>query len=148
MPDRTVRVRSGTQASGQGHETAYAQIVAQRLGIAPDHVVVEQGDSGALPRGGGTGGSSSLPIAGTTIARATDAMLNEARERAADRLEVAGSDLEFGGGRFTVVGTDRSVHLFDLVERGTDPREGICGGSAEFDGENTTFPNGAYVCEV
>jgi len=148
MPDRTVRVRSGTQASGQGHETAYAQIVAQRLGIDPDRVVVEQGDSRTLPRGGGTGGSSSLPIAGTTITRATDAMLDAARARAADRLEVAAGDLAFGGGRFTVVGTDRSVHLFDLADGGADPRERICGGSAEFDGENTTFPNGAYVCEV
>lgn len=148
MPDRTVRVRSGTQASGQGHETAYAQIVAQRLGIAPDRVVVEQGDSRTLPRGGGTGGSSSLPIAGVTIRRATEAMLEEARGLAADRLEAAAVDVEFGKGRFTVVGTDRSVHLVDLASSGAGLGERICGGLAEFEGENTTFPNGAYVCEV
>jgi len=148
MPDRTVRVRSGTQASGQGHETAYAQIVARRLRIAPDRIVVEQGDSRALPRGGGTGGSSSLPIAGVTIRRATEAMLVEAKALAAARMETAVADLEFGAGRFTVVGTDRSVHLFDLAAPGADPRERICGGMADFDGENTTFPNGAYVCEV
>ncbi len=148
MPGGSVRVQSGTQASGQGHETAYAQIVARRLGIAPGRVVVEQGDSRALPRGGGTGGSSSLPIAAATIDRAAETMLEAARDLAADRLEAAAADLEFAAGRFTVVGTDRSVHIFDLAPPGTDPAARICGGEADFDGENTTFPNGAYVCEV
>lgn len=144
----TVLVHSGTQASGQGHETAYAQIVADRLGIAPDRVVVAQGDSRALPRGGGTGGSSSLPIAATTIRRAADAMLDEARALAADHLEAAAIDLQFEKGAFAVVGTDRSVHLFELAPRQGGDGERICGGVADFEGENTTFPNGAYVCEV
>ncbi len=148
MPDQTVVVRTGTQSSGQGHETAFAQIVSDRLEIPVDRVRVVQGDSDAIAVGSGTGGSSSLPIGATTIRRAAGEMLEKARHLAADALEAAAADLEYGGGAFRVQGTDVSIGLFDLAER-LDPEIGAgCLGEAKFEGENLTCPNGVYVCEV
>jgi carbon-monoxide dehydrogenase large subunit len=148
MPDRTVMVRTGTQSSGQGHETAFAQIVAQRLEIPMDRVRVVQGDTDAIAVGGGTGGSSSLPIAANTIRRAAGHMLDEARRQAAGALEAAAADLEYGAGVFRVTGTDISIALLDLAERLNPEIGGGCLGEAEFEGENLTCPNGVYVCEV
>ncbi len=148
MPDQTVVVRTGTQSSGQGHETAFAQIVSDRLEIPVDRVRVVQGDSDAIAVGSGTGGSSSLPIGATTIRRAAGEMLEKARHLAADALEAAAADLEYGGGVFRVQGTDVSIGLFDLAER-LDPEIGAgCLGEAKFEGENLTCPNGVYICEV
>ncbi len=148
MPDQTVVVRTGTQSSGQGHETAFAQIVSDRLEIPVDRVRVVQGDSDAIAVGSGTGGSSSLPIGATTIRRAAGEMLEKARHLAADALEAAAADLEYGGGAFRVQGTDVSIGLFDLAER-LDPEIGAgCLGEAKFEGENLTCPNGVYICEV
>ncbi len=148
MPDQTVVVRTGTQSSGQGHETAFAQIVSDRLEIPIDRVRVVQGDSDAIAVGSGTGGSSSLPIGATTIRRAAGEMLEKARHLAADALEAAAADLEYGGGVFRVQGTDVSIGLFDLAER-LDPEIGAgCLGEAKFEGENLTCPNGVYICEV
>ncbi|MCK5362612.1 MAG: molybdopterin-dependent oxidoreductase, partial [Gammaproteobacteria bacterium] len=143
-----VIVRTGTQSTGQGHETAFAQLVADRLQIPREHVRVIQGDTDAIATGGGTGGSSSLPIGATTIARATEQMLEQARELAADMLEAAAPDLEYGDGRFTITGTDVSMGLFDMAARLDDERIRTCVGESAFEGEHCTYPNGAYVCEV
>ncbi len=148
MPDRTVVVRTGTQSSGQGHETAFAQIVSDRLEIPIDRVRVVQGDTDAIAVGGGTGGSSSLPIGATTIQRAAGFMLDKARTLAADALEAAVADLEYGGGAFRVPGTDISIGLFDLAARLDPEIGGGCLGEAKFEGENLTCPNGVYICEV
>jgi len=148
LTPEAVVVRTGTQSTGQGHETAFAQLVADRLQIDREQVQVVQGDTDAIASGGGTGGSSSLPIGATTITRATEHMLEQARETASGLLEAAALDLEYGDGRFTVAGTDLSVGLFDLA-RDLDTREPrACIGEAEFEGEHGTNPNGAYVCEV
>ncbi|MCR9220659.1 MAG: xanthine dehydrogenase family protein molybdopterin-binding subunit [Alphaproteobacteria bacterium] len=155
--DGTVTVLTGVQASGQGHETAFAQLVAGRLEIPVERVRVVEGDSARIARGGGTGGSSSLPIAATTIARATDAMLDRARELAADALEAAPEDLVYGDGGFTIAGTDRRLALPDLAarlaERATAGQEGgeeaaRCAGLVDCEGETQTVPHGAYVAEV
>lgn len=146
----TVEVRTGIQSSGQGHETAFAQLVAQRLGLSVEAVNIVEGDTRTLRHGGGgTGGSSSLPIAGVTIARATEIMIDQGREKAAEMLETAPADIEFRDAGFHVVGTDKSVGLFDVAAR-MEEREGYegCAGMAQFDGEKMTVPNGAYVCEV
>ena len=147
-PDGGVTVLTGVQASGQGHETAFAQLVAARLEIPIERVRVVEGDSARLSRGGGTGGSSSLPIAATTISRATGAMLDAAREIAADALETAAADLEYGDGRFTVAGTDRSIDLAAVAARLPEEMGEGCVGVADCEGETQTVPHGAYVAEV
>jgi len=147
MPDETVAVRTGTQSSGQGHETAFAMIVAGRLGIPLDRVRVVQGDTRALGSGGGTGGSSSLPIGAATIERAAARMIDAAKQLASESLEAAAADIEYGNGRFRIAGTDVSVGLFELAPK-LETNPGGCLGEAGFEGENLTCPNGAYVCEV
>ena len=144
----SVIVRTGTQSTGQGHETAFAQLVAERLEIPYERVRVIQGDSDVIASGGGTGGSSSLPIGATTITRATAQMLEQAREVAGEMLEAAALDLEYAEGRFKVAGTDLSVGLFEVGSHldATQPRS--CLGESAFEGEHGTNPNGAYVCEV
>jgi len=148
LQGEAVIVRTGTQSAGQGHETAFALLVADRLHIPHARVRVIQGDTDAIASGGGTGGSSSLPIGATTIVRATAQMLDKAREVAADMLEAAALDLEYGDGRFTVSGTDVSVGLFDVGRRIDEGQPRSCIGESAFEGEHGTFPNGAYVCEV
>jgi len=146
--DGTVTVLTGVQASGQGHETAFAQLVAGRLEIAIERVRVVEGDSARISRGGGTGGSSSLPIAATTIARATDSMLEAARQLAGEELEAAADDLEYGDGRFTIKGADRAIDLVQLAERLPEEKAAQCAGLADAEGEFQTVPHGAYVVEV
>ncbi len=148
MPDQTVVVRTGTQSSGQGHETAFATIVSDRLEIPIHRVRVVQGDTDALATGSGTGGSSSLPIGATTIRRAAGQMLDKAKTIAAEALEAAAADLEYGGGVFRIPGTDVSIGLFDLASRLDPEIGGGCLGEARFEGENLTCPNGVYICEV
>ena len=143
-----VIVRTGTQSTGQGHETAFAQLVAGRLQIPHQQVRVVQGDTDAIASGGGTGGSSSLPIGATTIVRATEQMLEQARAVAGEMLEAAALDLDYGDGRFTVTGTDLSVGLFDVGARLDEDHSSACVGESAFEGEHATYPNGAYVCEV
>jgi carbon-monoxide dehydrogenase large subunit len=143
-----VIVRTGTQSTGQGHETGFALLVAERLHIPHERVRVIQGDSDVITRGGGTGGSSSLPIGANTIVRATEQMLDQARLVAAEMLEAAALDLTYGDGRFTVTGTDLSVGLFEVGDRIDAQPSRSCVGESAFEGEHGTFPNGAYVCEV
>jgi carbon-monoxide dehydrogenase large subunit len=146
--DGTVLVRTGTQSAGQGHETGFAQVVAGRLEIPLERVRVIQGDTELIASGGGTGGSSSLPIGATTILRATEDMLVHAGELAGEMLEAAVPDIDYAGGRFTVKGTDLSVGLFDLAPMLTEGQTRSCVGEAAFEGDEGTYPNGAYVCEV
>jgi carbon-monoxide dehydrogenase large subunit len=147
-PDGGITVLTGVQTAGQGHETAFAQLVAGQLGIAIERVRVVEGDTARIARGGGTGGSSSLPIAATTIVRATDAMLDNAKTLAADQLEAAAGDLEYGQGRFTIKGTDRSLSLVDLAAGLPEEKAGQCAGLADYEGTHQTVPHGAYVVEV
>lgn len=148
QPDGSIVVLTGIQASGQGHETAFAQLVADKLEISMDRVTVIEGDTDRIATGGGTGGSSSLPIAGVTMMKAADAFLDNARELAAEKLETAAVDLEYGQGAFTVVGTDRKATLFDIASDVPEEREHLCGGFAESDHEIQTVPHGAYIAEV
>lgn len=148
--DGRITVLTGVQASGQGHETAFARLVAERLQIDPTRIDVVEGDTQRVKTGGGTGGSSSLPIAGVTILKATDAMLDRAKELAAEQLETAAADLEYAEGGFRVVGTDRLLSLVELAAALPPPEgeERLCGGFAECDHETQTVPHGCYVAEV
>jgi carbon-monoxide dehydrogenase large subunit len=122
-----------------------AEIVAETLGIDHTRIELHQGDSDHLHRGGGTGGSGSLLVAGRAVASAARVMVETARPRAADLLECALADLDFAGGRFTVAGTDRRIALEEVAAA---LPEGGCGGDADFEGDHRTYPNGVYVCEV
>ena len=141
-----VTVLVGNQSNGQGHETAYKQLVAEHLGIPPDQVVVIQGDSRLIERGSGTGGSRAIPVGGASVSEAALAVQDKARAQAAEYLEAAASDVVYQDGRFTIVGTDRSMTLADVAARSPD--------AVAFDEDGAfrptaaTFPNGAHIVEV
>jgi carbon-monoxide dehydrogenase large subunit len=140
-PDRLV-VRLGTQSQGQGHETVFAQVLSAALGVPVERVEIQQGDTHNIPRGGGTGGSSSTIISGTTLARAADVVIQRGRDLAAERLETAPADIAYRDGTFEVVGTDRRVGLFELAA--WKPFDG----DAVFADKIESFPTGVMVCEV
>ena len=141
--DGRVTVDTGAQDGGQGHETALAQIVAARLELPVESIQIYQGDTSRLTDGGGTGGSSSLPIAGANLHRAAGELIERARQRVADLLEAAVADVAYAAGVLRIVGTDRRMSLFELADT-DEPFAHGC----DFAGDNATFPNGAYVAEV
>jgi carbon-monoxide dehydrogenase large subunit len=139
-------VRVGTQSTGQGHETAWAQILREKLGLDWDAITLLPGDSDLLSKGNGTGGSRSLVMAGRVLLRAADDMIAKARALAAERLEAAPVDIEFSaaeGGLFRIAGTDRRVSLVELAaDAGGIDAEGEVADTA------STHPNGAHAAEV
>ncbi len=136
----------GTQSNGQGHETAYKQILAERLGLDPDAIDVKQGDSDLIPTGGGTGGSRSVPVGGQATSAAAEQIVDRARERAADMLEAASADIEYAEGMFTIVGTDRHISFVDVAKGSTD--ETAFDETGGFKPSAATFPNGTHICEL
>jgi aerobic carbon-monoxide dehydrogenase large subunit len=146
-PNGDVSVLIGTQSSGQGHQTAYAQIVAEQFGLAPERVHVLQGDTDQVATGLGTGGSASIPSGGVSVERATHKLGVNLREIAAEALETSSGDLEISDGTVRIAGTDRSVSFADLARRpGVDPAK--LGASATFASADGTFPNGTHIAEV
>jgi len=147
QPDR-VRVEVGTQSTGQGHETAFPQLVHAKLGVPYECIEWRAGDSDSLPQGGGTGGSRSVIMASKSFFAASDEVIRLARPGAAEELEVAEADLEFEpdeGGQFRVVGTDKTASLFSAVAR----LEGeTLTGEAKVGGGSGSYPNGCHICEV
>jgi len=143
--DGTVTAVSGVMGIGQGISTAFAQIVAETLGVAPRQVRVVCGDSDRVDTGGGAGGSRGLQVGGSAMLAAARAMVEAGRRLAATELEAAEADVAFEGGRFRIAGTDRGIGLFELA--GRQP-----GGRIECVETTTvpaqTWPNGAQVCEV
>jgi carbon-monoxide dehydrogenase large subunit len=156
LPDGSVLVRTGTQDSGQGHRTALAIVAAEALEVPVERIRVEQGDSDWLDKGGGTGGSNLMPIAGNTVHRTALKMIDQAKRVAAHMLEAAVQDVEYGLGDFRIAGTDRKIGLAEVAagwdKIPADQRDGELGSGCvaqlDFEGLHTTFPNGAYVCEV
>jgi len=134
--------RVGTQSQGQGHETIFGQILSAALGVAPDKIDVRQGDTLSIPHGGGTGGSSSTIISGTTLRRAADEVIRRGRDLAAERLETSPADIAFRDGAFEIVGTDRRIGLLELAA--WKPFDG----GAVFADKIDSFPTGVMVCEV
>ncbi|MEQ9334426.1 xanthine dehydrogenase family protein molybdopterin-binding subunit [Thalassobaculum sp.] len=153
-PDGTVTVPIGTRSTGQGHETAYSQLVTQALGIDNELVTVIQGDTAAIENGAGTDGSRSLPAGGSALQAAIDVVIEKGRRIAAHALEAAEADIELADGRFTVAGTDRAISLADVARRADDPSqlpEGMEPGlsaSESYSPRASTYPNGTHVCEV
>jgi aerobic carbon-monoxide dehydrogenase large subunit len=140
-PDRLV-ARVGTQSQGQGHQTVFAQILSAALGVPMERIEVQQGDTRAIPHGGGTGGSSSTIISGTTLQRAADVVIQRGRDLAAERLETSPADIAYRDGAFEIVGTDRRIGLFELAA--WKPFDG----DALFADKIESFPTGVMVCEV
>ncbi len=147
--DGVVTARLGTMSNGQGHETAYAQLVAEMLGLEPADIMVVQGDTDLVPSGHGTGGSASISIAGAALQDASTQLIDAARPLAADALEVAMEDVEFEDGAFRIVGTDRTVGLLSVAGKlGQNGAPETLGGNGFWQPSGPTFPNGCHVAEV
>jgi carbon-monoxide dehydrogenase large subunit len=146
-PNGDVTILIGTQSSGQGHQTAYAQLVAEQFGLAPERVHIVQGDTDQVATGLGTGGSASIPTGGVSVERATRALGTKLKEIAAEALETSPGDLEIHEGVVRIAGTDRSISFVDLAARpGVDPSK--LNASATFTSADGTYPNGTHLAEV
>jgi carbon-monoxide dehydrogenase large subunit len=155
LPTGKVEVFSGTVSQGQGHETAWAQLAAESLGVPMEDIAVFQGDTAIVPHGTGTFGSRSLCVGGTAIHMAAQAVIKKARTIAAHLLETAEEDLEFADGRFSVSGApQRGVSLVDVAQAaylahslppGTDP--GL-DEHAVFEPPDWTYPFGIHLAVV
>jgi aerobic carbon-monoxide dehydrogenase large subunit len=151
--DGFVDVYVGTQSTGQGHETAYVQLTAMRLGIDGEKVRIRQGDTDTIPVGGGTGGARSLYSEGQAILLTADTVINKGKRAAADVLEASVADISFGNGRFSIVGTDRGIDILALAatqrEKAASGQSAITLDAAEVAPiDNHTFPNGCHMAEV
>ncbi|MBK1659575.1 xanthine dehydrogenase family protein molybdopterin-binding subunit [Paracraurococcus ruber] len=150
--DGTVALTVGTFSHGQGHETAFAQIIHHKLGIPFDAVRLIQGDTAVVAQGNGTGGSRSSQMGGVAVARASDLVLAKARRLAAHRLEAAVDDVEFADGVFRVAGTDLALTWTQVLEAAQAPPEGETPGLDEqlvyTRSTECNFPNGCHVAEV
>jgi len=145
--DGTVSLITGTQHIGQGHETTFPQIVADRLGVPNELIHLRQGDTDLIPTGGGHGSSRATYMAGTAIWRASDEIIAKGTAVAADALEASEADIRFDDGRFVVSGTDRAIGLLDVAALGREKNKPL--DTYHFwKREHLTFPNGAHVVEV
>ncbi|WP_019646669.1 xanthine dehydrogenase family protein molybdopterin-binding subunit [Novispirillum itersonii] len=154
-PTGSVSVMVGVHSHGQGHETTFAQIVSERLGVPMDKIEIVHGDSAKTPFGMGTYGSRSLAVGGMAMMKAIDKVIAKSKKIAAHLLEASAEDIEQDGGVFRVAGTDKSVDIaaiagaayvphnypLDELEPGLDEQ-------AFYDPKNFTFPNGTQICEV
>ncbi|SFS56581.1 xanthine dehydrogenase family protein molybdopterin-binding subunit [Saccharopolyspora flava] len=152
LPTGKVEVVTGSSPHGQGHETAWSQIVAERLGVPFEDVEVLHGDTQVSPRGMDTYGSRSLAVGGMAVVAAADKVIDKARPIAAHMLECAEEDLEFTAGKFGVRGTDRGVGMAEValaVFAAHDLPDGVepnLDSDATFDPENFSFPHGTHLC--
>jgi carbon-monoxide dehydrogenase large subunit len=154
-PTGSVTVFTGTHSHGQGHETTFAQLVADQLGIPMSQVEIVHGDTAKIPFGMGTYGSRSLPVGGSALVKATDKIIAKGKKIAAHLMEASVEDIEFKDGKFSVAGTDKSKALAEIslaayvphnypieeLEPGLDE-------TAFYDPKNFTFPGGCHICEV
>jgi carbon-monoxide dehydrogenase large subunit len=152
--DGTVTIVTGTLDYGQGHASAFAQVLTEKLGVPFERIRLIQGDSDQLVTGGGTGGSRSAMLSGTAIAQASDKVIEAGKQIAAHVLEASAGDIEFKAGRFVIAGTDRAIGIMELAQRlrgglkltecmpttldVTHVTEAVPG----------TYPNGVHVAEV
>ena len=151
--DGFVDVYVGTQSTGQGHETAYVMLTADQLGIDGDKIRIRQGDTDSIPTGGGTGGARSLYSEGQAILVTAASVIEKGKLAASEALEASVADIEFKGGRFSVVGTDKGIDILSLaasqlgrVARGEAATTLDAAEIAKI--ESHTFPNGCHMAEV
>ena len=143
-PDGSVTLLIGTQSTGQGHATAYAQLVADYLGLPPEKINMVQGDTDRIKTGIGTGGSSSIPCGGASLAGAAAKLADNLKSLAAEALETATEDLEIAGATVRVTGTDRVISFAALAQR---PDARLTAAHA-FTPPQPTYPNGTHIAEV
>ena len=137
---------TGTQTIGQGHETTFPQILAERLGLDNERIRLVQGDTDLVPIGGGHGSSRATYMGGTAIWRAADIIIEKGTRIAADALEAAEADILFENGAFVVTGTDRHIAFFDvarIAREAGNPLDTYYAWTREW----MTFPNGTHVAE-
>ncbi len=151
----SISVFTGSHSHGQGHETTFAQVVSDMLGIDAGTIEINHGDTSNTPMGMGTYGSRSLAVGGSAIVKATNKIIAKAKKIAAHLMEAAEGDIEFEGGRFTVAGTDKSRSWVDITLAAYVPHnyplaelEPGLEETAFYDPANFTYPAGAYGCEV
>ncbi len=154
LPTGTIQVITGTSPHGQGHETSWSQIVADRLGVSPDEVEVLHGDTAVSPQGMDSYGSRSLAVGGVALWHATEKVIVKARKIVAHQLEAAEDDLEYENGRFTVKGTDKGMHVKEAALAAWTAHnlpDGLEPGleeTAVYDPPNFSWPAGAHVSVV
>ena len=151
----SIPVMVGAHSHGQGHETAFPQVVADMIGIDESQIDIVHGDTSKIPFGMGTYGSRSLAVCGSAMVRATEKIIAKAKKIAAHLLEASDTDIELKDGMFSVAGTDKSVAWGDVTLAAYVPHnyplEDIEPGLEEtafYDPSNFTYPAGAYACEV
>ena len=153
-PDLGITASVGTQSTGQGHETSFAQIIASRLGVDLSRIRVQQGDTRLVATGEGTGGSRTMAIGGSALQLTADAMIQQGLRQAAHMLGVEQAALTFEEGRFAASAGDAGVSLDDVVGATFDSARlapGVNPGLAAselFKPDAGTFPNGCHICEV
>jgi len=143
-PEGNLTLLIGTQTNGQGHATAYSQVVAEQFGVSIEDIKVIQGDTDRVRKGGGTGGSRSIPLGLPSVRDAGAALVKKVKELAADKLEAGIDDLELDSGIVRVVGTDQQVSLAEIAAGAGESlmaRE-------EVKQTEATYPNGTHICEV
>ncbi|MGY1623715.1 xanthine dehydrogenase family protein molybdopterin-binding subunit [Geodermatophilus sp. SYSU D00965] len=155
LPTGKVEVVTGSSAHGQGHETAWSQLVADQLGVPFEDVEVLHGDTSVAPRGLDTYGSRSLVVGGAAVVKAADKVVAKARTVAAHLLEASEDDLEFSGGKFSVRGTPGSEIGIQEIALATFAAHNFPEGvepsidaDATFDPENFSFPHGTHICAM
>ncbi|AWD20572.1 xanthine dehydrogenase family protein molybdopterin-binding subunit [Fuscovulum blasticum] len=151
----SITIFTGSHSHGQGHETTFAQVVAEMIGIDASQVEIVHGDTSNSPMGMGTYGSRSLAVGGSAMVKATNKIINKAKKIASHLLEASEQDIEFKDGKFTVAGTDRSKTWVDITLAAYVPHnyplESLEPGLEEtafYDPSNFTYPAGAYGCEL
>ncbi|MDG2267455.1 MAG: xanthine dehydrogenase family protein molybdopterin-binding subunit [Alphaproteobacteria bacterium] len=142
--DGNITLHIGTQSNGQGHETAYKQILCEYLGVSPEKMTVIQGDSDLIAFGSGTGGSRSVPVGGAAIKVASENIIGQTKIIAAKKLNVDENLIKYKEGLFLVEGTNLTVSLEDLAKESDVPIKV----SNQWTPPNFTFPNGCHICEL
>ncbi len=152
LPTGGVEVITGSSAHGQGHETAWAQIVADQLGVPFESVEVIHGDTQSSPRGMDTYGSRSLVVGGVAVVNAAQKVVAKAKVIAAHLMEASEDDIEFAAGKFSVKGTDTSMAIGEIAWAAfaahnlPDGVEANLDSEATFDPDNFSFPHGTHLC--
>ncbi|EDQ33792.2 Aerobic-type carbon monoxide dehydrogenase, large subunit [Hoeflea phototrophica DFL-43] len=144
--DGGITLYIGTQTNGQGHATAYSQFVADKIGLDFEKITVRQGDTAELAKGGGTGGSRSIPLGGVSVARASEVLAEKMKKLAADELEASPADIELVDGDARIVGTDRVISYADIARAAKTEEDRT--GDADVVQDEATYPNGTHICEV
>ncbi len=153
-PTGNVTVFTGSHSHGQGHETTFAQIIADRLGVDIENIEVVHGDTDRVLFGMGTYGSRSAAVGGSALCKAADKIIDKGRKIAAHLLEASEGDIEFADGNYTIAGTDKSMSIGEVAFAAYVPHnypEGVEPGLTEtafYDPLNFSFPAGTHICEI